>query len=275
MNKQLLDSIKTEVECTVDQACRSAIDHSFVNYITLLVLGDYCELFEGTDMCPYVINNLDDIRYDNDRMTFMMKYLQKHYGNPDFFYQDDEGWDCLTIEMMIYSQLWESDFFVKLLTRLAQLSIGNEYPWIIDFTKSKWNVIHYNIIDPLKERECPLGNLIGDCYESNLRNGFAHSLYYIDNKQQIINYYKLSHPSEKPHRLKYPDKYQSISFDDFQKKFIKSAHLSFYLSHVLKKQRNCLLEDTKFKEYIPLPNKKYLPIKVEQDDCGKFFCIGE
>lgn len=264
-----------EVESTVDEACRSAIDYSFVNYIILLVLGDYCELFEGTDMCPYVINNLDDIRYDNDRMTFMIKYLQKHYNNPDFFYQGDDGWNCLTIEMMIYSQLWESDFFMKLLTRLAQLSIGNDYPWIIDFNKSRWNFIHDNIINPLKEKESPLGNLIDECYESNLRNSFAHSLYYIDDKQQVINYYMLSRPSEKPHRLKYPDKYQSISFADFQKKFIKSAHLSFYLSHVLKKQRECLLEDIKFKELLPLPNKKYLPIKVEKDDFGKHFCIGE
>lgn len=275
METQILESTKTEVENAVDNAFELARSLSQSNFRLFLALGDYFEIFEHTNESPYVIENVDDIRYDTNRIKFLTRYLHNHYERGGFSYQDADGIDCITIELMIYSQMWESDFFLKTLSRLASLAIGEEYLWN-PFEKetlkgdekkeeSNWTWVHRRIIHPLKNKGVALGDLINECYCPNLRHSFAHSIYEISERYEEINYFGFNRPEQKRKRLFYPQKSYSLSFSDFQVKFLKSAHLSYYLNALLNRYRFYELNKLHSVEKIELPTRNTVGIKVIQE----------
>ena len=268
----MLESTKTEVENAVNRAFELARLLSQSSFRLFLALGDYFEIFESTNESPYVIENVDDIRYDTNRIKFLTRYLHNHYETGGFSYQDANGIDCITIELMIYSQMWESDFFLKTLARLASLAIGEKYLWN-PFEKetlekkelSNWTWVHRRIIHPLINKGVALGNLINECYCPNLRHSFAHSIYEISEQSKEINYFGFNRPEQKRKRLFYPQKSYSLSFSDFQVKFLKSAHLSYYMNTLLNQYRYLELNKLHSIEKIELPNGHTVGIKVIQE----------
>lgn len=277
MDFDSLYEAKYEVEEAVDKAFELAKSYSPANMRLFLAFGDYYEIFENTSVSPYVIDNVDDFRYDKNRIDFLTRYLQGHYEKPAFSYQGSDGIDCITIELMIYSQLWESDFFLKILARLASLSIGGDYLWrpFQDEAPKKkgsnWNWIQQSVVHPLLENDVLLGKLINDCYCSNLRNSFAHSIYDINEQFREIRYFSFNRPIQKRKRLLYPEKSHKISFDDFQVIFLKAAHLSYYVNACISQCRDSELDKIDSVEIINLPNGEKAGVTVFREfDVNRF-----
>ena len=62
-----------------------------------------------------------DRYHDETRESFYLHYLNRNYIRDGFRYDGESGIDDLSIEMMIYSHLWSSDTFLKLLFRLSNI----------------------------------------------------------------------------------------------------------------------------------------------------------
>ena len=98
-----------------------------------------------------------------------------------FNYQGETGIDDLSIEMMIYTHLWSSDFFLKSLLRLSNIVAGNGYLWELETPERGFHTRMQNeVIAPLKSANLKLGEILESTYSTVIRNAFAHSLYNVD-----------------------------------------------------------------------------------------------
>ena len=92
----------------------------------------------------------------------------------------------INIQLMVYTHVWESDWLLKQLERIASILSGKGYVWksCVD-SCSKSNFIKDHILKQL-EGHSNLYDLIGRIYSDTLRNDFAHSSYYIDMDESAI-----------------------------------------------------------------------------------------
>ena len=94
---------------------------------------------ENTEMNPYVIDyNIDNL-IDNDRLYFLEQYLKSHYSFPFASYNTSDSKVSLTMEMMMYTHIWESKNFLKQLKKLRDLCDGKEYSWTSKIPDSNFN----------------------------------------------------------------------------------------------------------------------------------------
>lgn len=181
----------------------------------------------GTDC---VIDYQLDRYYDETRESFYLHYLNRNYTKEGFHYEGESGIDNLSIEMMIYCHLWDSNYFLKSLYRLASILDGKGYQWNTDIPENgKYNFIKENIISPLRRRGVSLGNLVAKAYDSNIRNAFAHSLYNVDVAAREIYT-----------RTKQGNK--TYTFEEFQKIFLYSVILMNKLQNYLEENHNLASE---------------------------------
>lgn len=161
--------------------------------------------------------------------------MNKHYIENATDYSGAEGIDRILVEMMIYTHIWESYYFLKHLMRLAQLSIGKDYPWKVELPDGgKYDFLQNNVIRPMKTHGLLLGEIVENGFSSYLRNSFAHSRFIIyENSKEI--YYGCKTDKKKVIRRR-------ISFDDFQRKFFQSAFLSYYLVNMIGEYKNDLMK---------------------------------
>ena len=233
---------------------------SYNDYIVLMARGDVIPELVNIGKDPYVVDYQIDHYYDETRERFYVEYLQKRYRIEGFDYTGKDGFFDLNIELMIYSHIWESHYLLKTLSHIADLLSGKQYNWElrIPFNNNK-NYIKENIIGPLIEMGDELGVFLKDAYSPNLRNGFAHSMYDIDCDRRKISLHNLKFDKEDTVQ-------REISFDNFQKKFLKSIQFSYNLARMIAKVRQDVAETCKGKavtEPFELPNKRKLQIFVD------------
>lgn len=201
--------VKKAINEIIDVASSSSPD-GFVAYIAG---GEYYKCFENTKLLPYVLEGVLDFRKDLSRQEFYVHYMNMNYKTDGFAYEGEKGIDYLTVELLIYVHLWQSNYFLKHLVRLAHLACGKDYDWDLDVKENIRNYLNENVIDPLSEKGLMIGQLIKDCYYPVIRDSFAHGLYSIDKSSRVIDLYgrRASGP---------------ISFEEFQRKFLYSIFLS-------------------------------------------------
>lgn len=181
----------------------------------------------GTDC---VIDYQLDTYYDETRVQFYLRYLNRNYKRDGFKYEGEEGIDDLNIELMIYCHIWDSSYFMKALWRLASIVSGNGYVWNAEINwRKKEKFVIEKIIEPLKAAGLKLGYLVKECYDAGLRNAFAHSLYTIDEERREITI-----RPEKGNK--------TYSFDDFQSLFLKSAFLMNLMENMLETNHRAAAE---------------------------------
>ena len=92
--------------------------------------------------------------------------------------------------MMIYCHLWESNYLLKFIKRIAYITKGKKYMWKIklDRTVARQNVINQSK-DLLLEKKYLIGNIIDKSYCADLRNAFAHMSYKFELEDQKVVLY--------------------------------------------------------------------------------------
>ena len=233
---------------------------SYNDYIVLMARGDVIPELVNIGKETYVVDYQMDLYNDETRERFYVEYLQKRYRKEGFDYTGVDGFFGLNIELMIYSHIWESHYLLKTLSHIANLLSGKPYNWElrIPFNNNK-NYIKENIITPLIEASDDLGTFLKDAYSPNLRNGFAHSMYDIDCKSRKISLHDLKFDKDDTVQ-------REITFEDFQKKFLKSIQFAYMLERMIVRTREDIAGACKGKavtEPFELPNKRNLQIFVD------------
>lgn len=219
-------SIREKVLDAIDEAFKFIAENDYISFILFIGRADYIsglKPFYGTD---YVIDYQLDSIYDETRSEFYIRYLNRNYSRDGFSYEGDEGIDDMHIELMIYSHLWDSSYFIKSLMRMASIVCGNGYLWEAEIDWMHKDVfMQKKIIQPLIASGLKLGNIIERFYDPSVRNAFAHSLYTVDPELRTL--------TVRPRKG-----IKSISFEDFQSMFLHSVLLMNKMENALEANHN-------------------------------------
>ena len=187
--------------------------------------------------------------------------MKTFYSFPSSINQTDDNEFRLTMELMIYTHIWESKAFLKQLFRLASLVNGKSYQWeVVVPEMSKHSYIRNDIRSILEAKQLKLGNIIFKAFHTSLRNAFAHSEYQLDENNKLIHL----------------DTYkggtwdiQNISYDDWTKRFVYSALLSYHFLNVRARNRKSLPRDFGKSEYLiihPINQTSFRATKIYYDN---------
>ncbi len=209
--------LRLEVESAIDEAFEYAKKNE--NYILFLASSHYDKKIDKSKFSPWRIDYSLDEMTDKHRVDFLLQYLNQQYS-----FQTENSADSkfsLTLELMIYTHIWESFHNLHNYKRLADLCDSKDYSWNIEIgKKSRFRFIKDNIQSVFKKHDLKIHNLIDRSYHSQLRNAFAHSLYHFSlNGHNIVfeNYDGIN------------ANIQQLSFDEWTERFLTSALIqNFY-----------------------------------------------
>src|SRR5574344_2533791 len=142
MTIETLNYLESEVETIVTKTLDVVRDKSFSDYVLLLAYAGYQVENENTFLSPYVLQSQLEIYQDNTRNRFLVTYLNNFRVQlQDQIFADNDYREMdYNIQMMIYSQIWESHLFLKILRRMALIISGKPYEWRIQFEKINGNI---------------------------------------------------------------------------------------------------------------------------------------
>ncbi|NOR27286.1 MAG: hypothetical protein GQ540_02030 [Lutibacter sp.] len=236
ITKEKFRLIKEKVESSVDEMFEMAKQNE-VNkndYILFLAnaenINKYHEYGENPHILDYRIFKLIDF----DRRKFLLDYLNNSYS----FNQEEtiDSKNSLTLELMIYSHIWESKPFLRQLKKIANLCQSSDYNWLVevpDYTKHTF--IREELRDVFKVCDLNISEIITKGYHSSLRNAFSHSEYYFDH-----------HELEKIHLTNSQGKEWEISeltFNEWTERFCYSFLLSHYFQNKFELERESLIHN--------------------------------
>ncbi len=216
------EEILGEVSAAINEAVCAMAEKDYNAFILFIGRADVDPRVKQLTGTECVIDYQLDRYYDETREAFYLRYLNRNYQKEGFSYSGDSGIDDLSIEMMIYTHLWDSNYFLKSILRIAYVLSGKGYAWNPKIPeKGKYRFMTNEVIAPLVENGYKLGEVLSKGYKSGIRNAFAHALYTVDvDKREIY-----LRPTSSPHF--------TLSFEEFQKCFLYSCLL-------MNKMQNCL-----------------------------------
>lgn len=183
------------------------------DYVQFLARVFYDETITNPKFSNWQVDRDLERILDHDRVEFVLQYLNEHYN-----FKDSQSTDTkysLSIELMIYSHLWESQHHLSNLKKLADLCDSKPYDCAVKIPMdSKFKFVKNNIHEVFKKHNLKIYNIMNDCYRSQFRNAFAHSLYHFSINGNFIDFE--NYDGEK-------DIIQKISFDEWTEIFLKTV----------------------------------------------------
>lgn len=231
-----------ELYIEVEQSVNEAFDFLRQNaresaYITFLAEGEYHEPYKRawTSLNPYTIDYRGDKYKDDTRLRFFLEYMRLIYSFPEGVNEVLDNEYSITMELMIYTHVWESKPYLKQLYRMSELVEGKAYPWdVIVPEMSKHEFIRQDIRDRLSLKGLSIADIITNGFHTSLRNAFAHSEYSLDekNKRIVLDTFKGA-----------PWDIREISFDDWSLRFAYTSILSYHFSNIKALRRQALVKE--------------------------------
>lgn len=233
-------AIDAEIKKSIDDTLNALRVSNQNDYALFLADGEYKKEYENSslNLNPNVIDSRMDGYKDSSRLEFLSDFLSIFYAFPSSQTATDDNPQRLHMELMVYSHIWEAKPFLKKLYRLAHQSNGEQYIWDVNIPDmSKHDFIRNDIRKIFEDNGNNLFQIIKNGFHTSLRNAFAHAEYFFDtmngNKRIILDNF-----NGQPWELK------DISFDDWSKRFVYSALLSYHLLSLTHKHRTGLIEST-------------------------------
>ena len=269
ISRKQFANIDREVKESLDEAFQFIRDVSNDhNYILFLADGEYKERYRNSRLRlnPYTIDNREDRYKDESRQNFFIQFMQLFYSFPKRKAKTFDNEYRLTMEMMIYTHIWESKPFLKQLFRLTSLSNKQSYFWNVEVPEmGKHDFIRNEIRDGLKRNNLKLADVITKGFHTSLRNAFAHSEYQFDetNKKIYLDTYK-------------GDAWdiRDITFDNWTTRFAYSALLSYHFFNEKVFKRRSLSNDFGTNEFLiihPVSKTGFTARKIFYDSDGDYF----
>ena len=230
--------LQLEIEPAIDELYQTAKknEKNKNDYILFLARSSYETKIDKSKFSPWRLDNKLDELVDRHRVDFLIQYLNNQYN-----FQTENSADSkfsLSLELMIYTHLWESKHNLANFKKIADLCDSKDYDWNVKVPgDSKYKFVKNNVRDIFEKHSLKIYSILKDCYKSQLRNAFAHSLYHFSlNGSNIVleNYEKTKHPLK------------GLSFDEWTVIFLKSALLQNYFHNKFSSEIEAL---EKGKEY--------------------------
>lgn len=209
MIREIQEEICLAIKQAYDAICKADYN-AFILLIGRAEVQRGLKAIVGTDcVMEYMMN----IYLDETRTQYYLDYLRKNYSREGYDYPKEDAVNDITTELTIYSHLWDSEYFMKSLYRIAAIIAGKGYLWESVLPTREVH-IHFrdNVITPLKDHGLKLGEILEKAYHSSIRNAFAHSRYTIDTAVRRID-------------IRPNSGYESFSFEEFQQIFLNSVIL--------------------------------------------------
>ena len=233
------------------------------NYILFLADGEYKDEYKNShvNLNPFTIDNREDRYKDQSRLNFFIEFMKTFYSFPISNTQTDDDEFRLTMELMVYTHIWESKPFLKQLFRLASLVAGQSYQWEVVVPElRKHNYIREEIRNSFKSKGLKLATVISKGFHTSLRNAFAHSEYQFNDYDKSINL----------------DTYKGgawdiskISYNDWTKRFAYSALLSYHFLNIKAFKRKSLPKEFGKNEYLiihPITRNRFRTAKIYYEE---------
>ncbi|AWI26833.1 hypothetical protein [Flavobacterium pallidum] len=168
--------LRFDVETAINEAFEFAKSHEKnENDYILFLSRSYYDKSNSTAV-PWQFDRSIDELHDRHRVDFLLYYLNQQYN-----FQTENSADSkfsLTIEFMIYCQIWESSHNLFNFKKLADLCSSKNYNWNIEIGKNpRAKFIKENILDSFQNNSLKIFDLMNKTYHSQLRNAFSHSLF--------------------------------------------------------------------------------------------------
>jgi hypothetical protein len=163
----------------------------------LINLGYYDKKLENNDLglCKYVLglpgeagleykaayDFIDEYRTGNltsldEFITYKQSIRHNHAEYQNLLRQE---FITIQIEQLIYLKFWESNFIIRQLYQLVRLAHGDGYDWDFDtIKKSRKKILTELVRNKLEQSHESFVDLFDSCYNSQIRNAIAHSLFY-------------------------------------------------------------------------------------------------
>lgn len=217
-------AIDVEVQKALEDTLENLKNINPEGYVLFLADAEYNSEYDipAIPYSPYVIDSRLDWYKDETRLSFLSQFMSNYYSFPPAILVNDDNQYRIQIELMIYSHIWESKPFLKKLHRLAHLSNNEPYNWKVQVPPmSKHDFIRLDIRQAFSNHGNPMADVMKKSFHTSLRNAFAHSEYSFDTMNgntRIVLYNNSGAAWE----------LQEISFNDWTKRFIYSAFLSYH-----------------------------------------------
>lgn len=253
----MVQETRTIVKEAYVEVLTSIFEQHSNDFLPLIARGEFYEHgIKG--ISNYMLDYMGDIYRDETRQKFYVTYLNRNYSKEGFCYTESEnGFFDLNIEIMIFSQIWESTYFLKFLARIATIISGGGYKWKTEIpSQDLFGFIKNRIIVPLERKNFKLGSLLRDNYNSKIRNAFAHSQYNIDMNSQMITFTYLEHKKFIT---------EEVSFEKFQSLFLHAIILDNFSLGIIQNIGKWYLQNGYTNiGVVQLPNNKFLHIKIRE-----------
>ena len=237
ITKERFAEIRTEVESSINEAFDLLKDTSESNYALFLAVGEFSPLLDtNPQMSPYVIDDRTWFYDDETRQIFLHTFLNTFYSFPKEVIQVEDDEFRLNLELMVYSHVWESNSFLKMMYRLAHLVNGEAYSWKVEIPEmGKHDFIRNDIKEFFHKKSLSLYEIIPKGFNSSLRNAFAHSQYNIRTESKKI--YLSNYKGDDRYQIK------SLTFDEWSERFSYSIWLSYLLMNIHTQRRKSIITD--------------------------------
>lgn len=242
--------IDTEIKIAIEATLNQIKEANQNDYALYLADGESRMEHDTPGFNPNAINDKIDVYKDSSRLRFLSEFLSSFYSFANEQSSTDDNNQRIHMELMVYTHIWEAQPFLKRLYRIAHQSVGQQYSWkVVVPEMSKHNFIINNVRQIFEDNNNHLSNIIKNAFHTSLRNAFAHSDYYFDifeeNRRIILDNY-----GGKDWEL------QEISYDDWSKRFVYSALLSYHLLNITSEHRKRIIETTGTDSFqIKMPSK--------------------
>lgn len=219
--------VKRAVKDAFELAKTNQIDNS---YYLFLSIAQKVNSFGIAGHNPYAVDYRMDGYNDELRLNTLLEYVNHNYtlkGANTI----DTGF-TISVELMIYTHMWESKPVLKQLKRLVNLIDSEPYDWDVEVPDmGKHLFIRNEIRDKLSNKGLHLAEIISNGFHSQLRNAFAHSDYALEMDTPKIELLNFSQTSWQM---------RSITFDEWTERFCYTFLLSFYLHNTFQEERQTL-----------------------------------
>ncbi|NOQ71151.1 MAG: hypothetical protein GQ574_04055 [Crocinitomix sp.] len=225
-----------KIDIEVKNVVKKAFEYAKKNeknlndYILFLANGHLMIDLVGSKYSPYTIDYRLDEMNDELRLNVLLDYIQHSYSFTAENSQDSKL--SLSLELMIYTHMWESKPYLKTLKKLSDICDSQEYDWDVKVPDmSKHNFIRDVIRAKFKKNNLKIHEVITEGFHTSLRNAFAHSEY-------VLN---LNEPKIDLLNFKNNDwELRDISFDDWTRRFCYSFLLAYHIEKTLQTEREKL-----------------------------------
>ena len=209
--------LQLEIQSAIDELYETAKSNekNKNDYVLFLARSSYNIKINKTKNNPWQLDNQFEEFIDRHRVDFLLQYLNKQYNFEEKISTDSKF--TLSLELMIYTHLWESKHNLGNFKKIADLCDSKDYDWNMKIpSDSKYKFVKDNIRNVFEKKDLKIYNIFKDCYRSQLRNAFAHSLYHFSLNGDIIileNYQEGKQPLK------------GLTFNEWTVIFLKSALL--------------------------------------------------